>query len=99
MFKKSKYLEIRLKKRKAKTLVFSINAKKSGNELGIVKWCNHWRMYCFHVKIDWVGLPFHESELILSSDCMEYIAGFLEQLNQAHKKSRPVDWTSALNYR
>jgi hypothetical protein len=60
---------------KSKTTKWSCCNKKSGGELGIVKWYPGWRQYCYFPTV----------QAVYSVGCLKDIAEFIEQLMDNRK--------------
>lgn len=58
-----------------KTKQYICRNKKSGADLGLIKWYGPWRQYCFYSDVS----------IVFSSGCMEDIQGFMEDINFEHK--------------
>ena len=61
---------------KRKTKSFNVINKKYGDILGIIKWNNGWRQYCFYP----------EDGTVWSEDCLEVVKTFIEERNRYHEK-------------
>ena len=62
--------------KRQKTKRFNVINKKHGNILGIIKWSNGWRQYCFYP----------EEDTVWSEDCMNRVGYWIWELNKEHKK-------------
>lgn len=58
-----------------KTSVFLIKNEKSDDKLGIIKWNNHWRRYCFYPLGD----------TCFDNQCLLDIIDFIKQLMEGRK--------------
>ena len=58
-----------------KTGVWEVTNIRNRWILGVVKWHSHWRQYCFYTMSDGV----------LSVECLQDIAKFLEEKTVAHR--------------
>ena len=70
-----KWLEFAECEPNKKTRVINVWSKCSQCDIGTIKWHPHWRHYCF----------FPDGDIILSDRCLQTIAGFITNLNLAHK--------------
>lgn len=70
------YIEFELIEQKPKTMVFSVNNKKSEINLGTIKWFSSWRQYCF----------FPIEETIFSQGCMKEIQDYIQKLMEGRKQ-------------
>jgi hypothetical protein len=61
---------------KGKTKIFSCRNKRSGEELGIVKWYPGWRQYCYFPSV----------QAVYSSGCLIDIANFINVLGALNDK-------------
>lgn len=68
------FLHFMISQEKTKTSVWSCFTRH-GDELGTVKWYGAWRQYCY----------FPTQQAVYSAGCMDDIADFCRQLNQAQK--------------
>jgi hypothetical protein len=64
-----------------KTYTIGVYKKDTGGLLGVIKWYNYWRQYCF----------FPEGNTIFSKSCLEEINVYIDQLmkerkNVSHKR-------------
>ncbi|GAG95866.1 unnamed protein product [marine sediment metagenome] len=66
----SKYLEFTIMEQKPKTKVIGVTSKLHGDILGIIKWYNGWRQYCFYP----------EQYTIFSMGCLEDIQSYIKEL-------------------
>ena len=62
------YITFKLVEEKPKTKVWQCCNKKSGGELGIVKWYPAWRQYCYFPTV----------QAVYSDGCLQDIADFIE---------------------
>lgn len=60
-----------------KTDLWNVDTKKSGENLGYIKWHNPWRNYCF--------FPTHQFDTVLSDRCLLDIGEFILELNKKYK--------------
>ena len=67
----SKYLEFTTVERKAKTDVISVESKRTGDILGVIKWFGRWRQYAFFPKTD----------TIFNTECLNDIVKYIEVLH------------------
>jgi len=80
-----KYLDFVECKPKAKTKVFNVRSRFTGDYLGCVKWYGPWRKYCYF--IDGIGLVF-------DSGCLADIQDFLNEL-MAERKEKQIEQKSS----
>jgi len=70
--KQNKYIQIEefgeIRKRKT----YSVSTIKTDIALGRIEYWPPWKRFCF--------MPF--SRIVLSSDCLEFVAAFLKELNK-----------------
>ena len=69
---KTEYQYIRFVKAadKPKTSVWSCRNRRSGDELGVIKWYGAWRQYCY----------FSSTQAVYSKGCLDDIADFISHL-------------------
>ena len=69
----SKHIEFRVVKEKAKTKVWGIYAKASGDLIGDVSWYAPWRQYCFEA----------EPRTVWAGSCLQDVASFIKEQMEA----------------
>lgn len=69
---KYKYVFFNWIEDKPKTSVWQCRNQTTGGLLGIVKWYNPWRQYCFYP----------ESDCVFNMNCLEDINDFIGQLSK-----------------
>lgn len=69
---KYKYINFKLIEKKPKTGIYRCCNNKSGEELGIIKWHNSWRQYCYFPTV----------QAVYSRGCLEDINNFLLKLKK-----------------
>jgi len=76
----SEWLNFIEMEQKAKTRVYAVVAKVSGDILGKIKWYGSWRHYCF--------FPTIANETVHSDRCLMTISQFITKLNEEHKNKK-----------
>lgn len=72
---KTKYIEIKLINKLPKTEVYGVFNKNHNFLLGLIKWYNSWRQYCF--------LPLRGT--VFSTGCLDTIEKFIIDLMEKRK--------------
>lgn len=65
-----KYIRFFLVEIKRKKSVWRCLNRRSGGELGVVKWFSYWRQYCYFPTV----------EAIYSTECLDDISEFIKSL-------------------
>ena len=71
-----KYIRFELVEQKPKTTVWHILNRRSGFNLGTIRWYPRWRQYCF----------FTRDGCVFNGSCMFDIIAFIGQLSKANKE-------------
>lgn len=68
-------------KKKRKTKQYIVSNRKTRQDIGMIKWYNHWRRYVFFPYVD----------TIFDSSCLKEIVEFLDKLMNERKEQMEVE--------